>query len=204
MKSPSGPAESASPLIAALLRFEWARLDCPVRGELERSAVSGRTAAWRPVREHHRADQVAARHRSPGARVAGVDSVVAEDEVVIRRNPRPSVGFVSSQRWIDVRLVETVAVDIDNPSRSDTSSPGSPMMRLTKVEPASLCPHRCAVSGVLKTTICPRFGSPNLYASRLAITRSLNRPWQKSAGFAQWSVGSIEGVGMRYGLATCA
>jgi len=77
-------------------------------------------------------------------------------------------------------------------------------MRLTKVEPPSLSPHRRAISGVLKTTICPRFGSPNLYASRLAITRSLNRPWQKAVGFAQWSVGSIEGEGMRYGFATCA
>lgn len=77
-------------------------------------------------------------------------------------------------------------------------------MRLTKVEPSSVRPHRCAASGVVKTTICPRFGSPNLYASRLAITRSLNRPWQNATGFAQWSVGSIEGEGMRYGLAICA
>ena len=36
------------------------------------------TAARRPVREQYRADQVAARHRSPDAGVAGVDPVVAE------------------------------------------------------------------------------------------------------------------------------
>ena len=64
------------------------------------------------------------------------------------------------------------------PLRSEISSPGSPTMRLMNVEPPSPSSHRSAVRGALKTTICPRFGSPNLYASRLAITRSLNRPWQ--------------------------
>ena len=57
-----------------------------------------RDAAGRPVREHHRADQAAARHRAPHAGVAGVGAVVAEDEVVTWRNARPLVGLVSSQR----------------------------------------------------------------------------------------------------------
>src|SRR3970282_245336 len=61
------------------------------------------TAAWRPVRGHYRAHQVAAGRRAPGAVVAGVDSVVAEYEVVTRRDARPPVGFVTSERRIDVR-----------------------------------------------------------------------------------------------------
>ena len=80
---------------------------------------------------------------------------------------------------------------------------GIPVMGITAVGLSTRATSpRCL--GVLKTTICPRFGASNLYASRLAITRSLNRPWQKAIGFAQWSVGSIDGVGMRYGFATCA
>ena len=77
--------------------------------------ASGRTAAGRPVREHHRADQVAARHGSPDAGVARVDPVVAEHEVVARRNAWPPVGFVTSKRRIDVGLDETVAIDVDGP-----------------------------------------------------------------------------------------
>ena len=44
-----------------------------------------------------------------------MDSVVAEYEVVTRRDARPPVGFVTSERRIDVRLDETVAIDVDDP-----------------------------------------------------------------------------------------
>src|SRR5260370_39892576 len=36
------------------------------------------------------------------------------------------------------------------------------------------------------------------------MTRSLNEPRQSAAGFAQWSVGSIDADGMRYGFAISA
>ena len=50
------------------------------------------------------------------------------------------------------------------------------LLRLMKVEPPSSAPQRSALGGAWKTTICPRSGSPNRYARRSAITRSLNRP----------------------------
>jgi hypothetical protein len=74
----------------------------------------GRHARRRPVREHYRADQVAAGHRSPRAGVAGVNSVIAEDEVVARRDARPATVLVSSPRGIEIGLDETVAVDVDD------------------------------------------------------------------------------------------
>jgi len=36
------------------------------------------------------------------------------------------------------------------------------------------------------------------------MMRSLNEPRQNAAGRAQWSVGSIDGEGIRYGFATSA
>src|SRR5579884_817240 len=85
------------------------------------------------------------------------------------------------------------------PLTSETVSPGRPISRLTKVPPT---PH--ASFGAWKTTICPRSGSPKRYASRFAITRSLNVPVQFGAGRAQWSVVSIDAEGTRIGLATSA
>ena len=132
-----------------------------------------------------------------------MSAVIAEDEVVARRNAWPAAARVAAQGRIDVGLYEPVATDVD----------GAVALRheLAGKSDDALDERRAAVTpsaslGFLgrKTTICPRFGSSNLYASRLAITRSLNRPWQKAVGCAQWSVGSIEGEGMRYGLATSA
>ena len=40
--------------------------------------------------------------------------------------------------------------------------------------------------------------------SRFASTRSENRASHPEAGFAQWSVGSIDDEGIRYGLTTNA
>ena len=133
-----------------------------------------------------------------------MDSIVAEYEVVTRRNARPPVGFVTSKSRIDVRLDETGAVDMDDPVAFRYELAWKPDDALDEGRAPVTPPQRRADWGALKTTICPRFGSPNRYASRLAITRSLNRPWQKVTGFAQCNVGSIEGEGMRYGLATCA
>src|SRR5438552_16999704 len=81
-------------------------------------------------------------------------------------------------------------------------SPGSPTTRFTNVPPS---PHLSAASlGVLKTTMSPRDGGPKSRQIRQASTRSLLLPRQPgSAGpRAQFSVGSIEDDGMRYGLTT--
>jgi hypothetical protein len=56
------------------------------------------------------------------------------------------------------------------PSRSETVSPGRPMIRLTKVPPAPQ--RRCASGGVLKTTTSPRLGSRRWKMTRFASTRS--------------------------------
>src|SRR3954469_5248523 len=83
-------------------------------------------------------------------------------------------------------------------------SPGRPIRRFTNVAPPSPAPHCAAFAGVLKTMICPRFGLLKRNASRFAITRSLYLPSHHVPGFAQWSVGSIDEDGIRYGFATSA
>src|SRR5579872_3000558 len=90
------------------------------------------------------------------------------------------------------------------PLRSVTVSPGRPISRLTKVVPPSPASHFDADGGVVKTTICPRFGLSKSYASRLTSTRSLDDPRHHSPGLAQCSVGSIDDDGMRYGFAISA
>lgn len=66
------------------------------------AALAEGEAAGRPVREHHRADHAAPGHRSPRARVAGVSAVIAEDEVVARRNPRPAERLI--EPYVDPSL----------------------------------------------------------------------------------------------------
>ena len=82
-----------------------------------------------------------------------------------------------------------------DPFRMETFSPGSPTMRLTSVPRASQAASTLA--GALKTMMSPRSGAWNRYTIRFAITRSETRDRQPSAGFAQWSVGSIEDDGIR-------
>src|SRR5213082_2173107 len=83
-------------------------------------------------------------------------------------------------------------------SSSFTVSPGRPITRFTNVPPS---PHlRAASLGVLKTMMSPRDGGPKSRQMRQASTRSLESPRHPSAGFAQFSVGSIDDDGMRYGL----
>ena len=50
----------------------------------------------------------------------------------------------------------------------------------------------------------PRSGSMKRYANRFASTRSDVPAWQPASGTAQWSVGSIDEDGIRYGLITHA
>src|SRR5262249_35265532 len=87
-------------------------------------------------------------------------------------------------------------------SSSRTVSPGRPMTRFTNVPPS---PHLMAASlGVLKTTMSLRDGEWKWRQMRHASTRSLESPRQPTATgpFAQFSVGSIDDDGMRYGLTT--
>src|SRR5215475_1300997 len=76
------------------------------------------------------------------------------------------------------------------------------MTRFTNVPPS---PHLMAASlGVLKTTMSLRDGEWKWRQMRHASTRSLESPRQPTATgpFAQFSVGSIDDDGMRYGLTT--
>src|SRR5579872_4024489 len=70
-----------------------------------------------PVDEEHDPDQVAARHRSPLARVARLRPVVAHEEVLPLGYRAPVVvevrGVGESCRRLDVRLVELLPVDVD-------------------------------------------------------------------------------------------
>src|SRR3954453_11833823 len=87
-------------------------------------------------------------------------------------------------------------------SSSCTVSPGRPITRFTNVPPS---PHLSATPfGVLKTTMSPRDGDPKSRQMRHASTRSLESPRQPglASPFAQFSVGSIEDDGMRYGFTT--
>ena len=147
--------------------------------------LAERTAARRPEREHPRADQVATRHRSPDAGVAGVDPAVTEYEVVARRNSGPPVGFVTSQRRIDVRLHETVAIDVDGAAALRHQLAGKPDDALDEGRTPVTQPTSLSCLGSSEDNDLSPLGSPSLYAIRLAITRSLNRPWQNSVGFAQ-------------------
>src|SRR5256885_755248 len=91
-------------------------------------------------------------------------------------------------------------IEMEPPLFSRTVSPGRPITRFTNVPPS---PHLSAASlGVLKTTMSPRDGGPKSRQMRQASTRSLELPRQPTAGFAQFSVGSIDDDGMRYGLTT--
>src|SRR5262245_10958268 len=58
------------------------------------AVLAERETARRPVRERHRADEAAPGHRAPRARVARVHPVVAEEEVVPRRDARPASALV--------------------------------------------------------------------------------------------------------------
>src|SRR5207244_11838460 len=87
-------------------------------------------------------------------------------------------------------------------SFSCTVSPGRPITRFTNVPPS---PHLSAAAlGVLKTTMSPRDGLLKSRQMRQASTRSLESPRQPGfvGPFAQFSVGSIEDDGIRYGLTT--
>src|SRR5436190_12623276 len=86
------------------------------------------------------------------------------------------------------------------PCFSSTVSPGRPISRFTKVPPS---PHFwAAFGGVRKTMMSPRDGLEKSRQMRQARTRSEKCARQPGPGAAQWSVGSIDDEGMRYGLTT--
>ena len=86
--------------------------------------------------------------------LAGSGFCAAETQVVTWSDARPT-GWSRDlpEPGSTYGSSETVAVDVDHavPFRHELAG-GSPMMRLTKVEPPSPSPHRSAVSGPLKTT----------------------------------------------------
>ena len=133
-----------------------------------------------------------------------MNSVVAEYEVVTRRDSRPPVGFVTSQRRIDVRLDETVVIDVDNAVTFRHEFAGKPDDALDEggtpaTQPTSL---RC-LGGSEDDDLSP-FRVTEPVRKPVGDHPVAESPSAESVGFAQWSVGSIEGDGMRYGLATCA
>ena len=85
---------------------------------------------------------------------------------------------------------------------SCTVSPGRPITPLH--ERAALAAVGRGLAGVLKTTMSPRDGPPKSRQMRHASTRSLESPRQPGPGFAQFSAGSIDDDGIRYGLTTQA
>src|SRR3954452_11414051 len=67
----------------------------------------------RPVGRDDLADQLVVRDRAPAPRVARRAAVVAHHEVVARRDLLRPVRVGVAPLWLDVRLVELLAVDVD-------------------------------------------------------------------------------------------
>src|SRR5580765_7066770 len=70
-------------------------------------------ALRRPVDGEHLSDDVLPRHRAPAARVARRDAVVAHHEVVVLRDLPRRVRLEVAAVALDVRLVQLLAVDVD-------------------------------------------------------------------------------------------
>src|SRR4051794_16367186 len=68
----------------------------------------------RPVGREDLADQLLARNRAPAARVARLIAVVAHEEVLaLRHRPGTGGGITRTAILLDVRIVEPLAVDVD-------------------------------------------------------------------------------------------
>ncbi len=162
----------------------------------------------RPVRHEDLADHVLLGHDAPHARVARLRAVVAHDEVVSPRDAgtsppgrcRGGPARCTAPRAACRRCRRTRR---RGAAGSATRSPGSPMIRLTNVPPA---PHFAfAAGGVSKTTTSPRSRIAEVVDEAVrehAIGES--RLAARRPGRAQWSVGSIDDDGIRYGLTTQA
>src|SRR4029077_576740 len=76
-----------------------------------------RDAVRRPVGREDLADQVLARDGAPAARIARLPTVVAHEEVRALVNlPRARRRVVQAPVGLDVRLVQLLAVDVDEPA----------------------------------------------------------------------------------------
>src|SRR5579884_1984407 len=89
---------------------------------MRRSTTAWSTPSWRlverdsvrrPVRHEDRADEARPRHAAPGARVAGVLAVVADEEVVVLRHV-PRAGRRVAELPVRVVLLQRPAVDRDH------------------------------------------------------------------------------------------
>src|SRR5262249_22769421 len=109
------PASTATPPSATPINTP-ASPPAPRRGSTLTVVTPGlarREPGQWPVGKQHWADEVLARHGAPGARIARMNAVVAEEEVVARTNARPRSIFSAAECRVDVRLCQSVAVDED-------------------------------------------------------------------------------------------
>ena len=104
---------------------------------------------------------------------------------------------------LDVRLVQPLAVDVDDAVRSSPRLAGQADQPLH--ERAAWRRTACRASGgVLKTTMSPRVGIAEVVDEAVREHAVGEARLAARAGRAQWSVGSIDEDGMRYGFTTHA
>src|SRR5262249_55394165 len=88
--------------------------------EGRRGMLAERDPVRRPIGRKYRADQIAARNGAPAAGIAGLAAVVAHEEVLAFGHAprRPGVlRVLPAAMGRDVRLVQLVAVDVDEAVR---------------------------------------------------------------------------------------
>ena len=155
-----------------------------------------------PIGHFGTPNDVRAGNDPPAARVTRHGSVVTENEVSTAWVASPTPGFVTAVSEPKIRLTQPGAVDEGASGPHRDGLPGQaddPFDEGPAGVARSFDPRR-----TLEDDDVASFGLVEPIESRSAMTRSATRDVQPLTGLAQWRVGSIDGVGIRYGFATSA